>query len=332
MQSFAVTESSQIAQARRGVAALAARQGFNAEDAGRAALVAMEICSNMVKHGGGGELIAQPLEERDQQHGVGLLGLDKGQGIEDLAKCLRDGFSTGGSPGTGLGAIRRLSQVFDVYSQPGQGTVVLAQLWPDSRAPLPASLECGAVVIPAPNEVECGDAWCFVERAGGALAMGVDGLGHGLTASRAAKMACTVFMTEKARPPAAVLERIHTALRTTRGAAAIMLDINWDEGQLVAAGIGNLVAAIVEGATTKRIPSYNGIIGYATPRIRELSYPITSAATIIFHSDGLHTTWQAERYPGLMQHPCAVIAGVLYRDCKRGRDDSMVVALRRTRT
>ena len=331
MQSLLVTESSQIAQARRAVAALAARQGFDQEDAGRAALVAVEICSNIVKHGGGGELIAQPLE-RDEQRGVGLIGLDRGPGIADLAKCLRDGYSTGGSPGTGLGAISRLAQVFDVYSQPGQGTAVLAQLWRDARAPRPAPIECGAIVIPAPNEVECGDTWCFVERAGGALVMGVDGLGHGLSASQAANHACDVFMAEKARPPGAVLERIHTALRTTRGAAVIVLDINWDQRQLLAAGIGNLIAAIVDGTTTKRIPSYNGIVGYATPRIRELSYPITEATTVIFHSDGLSTTWQPERYPGLMQHPCAVIAGVLYRDCKRGRDDSMVVALRRSMT
>jgi anti-sigma regulatory factor (Ser/Thr protein kinase) len=331
VQSLLVTESSQIAQARRAVAALAARLGFDEDDAGRAALVAMEICSNIVKHGGGGELIAQPLE-RDQQLGLGLIGLDKGPGIADLAKCLRDGFSTGGSPGTGLGAISRLSQVFDVYSQSGQGTVVLAQLWPNARAPRPAPMECGAIVIPAPNEVECGDAWCFVERPGGALVMGVDGLGHGLTASQAAELACNIFMTERTRPPGAVLERIHTALRTTRGAAVIMLDINWDQRQLLAAGIGNLVAAIVEGPSTKRIPSYNGIVGYATPRIRELSYAIDPAAAVIFHSDGLSRTWQPERYPGLMQHPCAVIAGVLYRDCKRGRDDSMVVVLRRTMT
>jgi anti-sigma regulatory factor (Ser/Thr protein kinase) len=329
VQSLAVTESSEIAQARRAVAALAARQGFGEEDAGRAALVTMEICSNIVKHGGGGELIAQPLE-LGEVRGVGLLGLDKGPGIADLAKCLRDGFSTGGSPGTGLGAIGRQSQLFDVYSQPGRGTVVLAQLWPDGRAPRPAPLECGVVVVPKPNEVECGDSWCYVERAGGALVMGVDGLGHGLAAAQAANIACNTFMTEKTRAPAAVLERIHAALRVTRGAAAIVLEINWDQRQLLAAGIGNMVAAIVEGTTMKRIPSYNGIVGHATPRIRELSYPIAPGATIIFHSDGLGTTWQPERYPGLMQHPCAVIAAVLYRDFKRGRDDSLVVALRRT--
>ena len=329
MQSLAVTESSQIAQARRAVAALAARQGFDEEDAGRAALVAMEICSNLVKHGGGGELIAQPLERGDLR-GVGLIGLDKGPGIADMAKSMRDGFSTGSSPGTGLGAISRMSQLFDIYSQPGHGTAVVAQLWPEARAPRGEKLEIGAIVVPAPNEVECGDTWCYVERAGGALVMGVDGLGHGLGASQAASLACEVFMTERTRAPGAVLERIHTNLRTTRGAAAIVMDADWDRGQLLAAGIGNLVAAIVGNSSMKRIPSYNGIIGHATPRIRELNYPLPASAALVFHSDGLGTSWQPERYPGLMQHSCAAIAGVLYRDCKRGRDDSMVVALRRT--
>jgi anti-sigma regulatory factor (Ser/Thr protein kinase) len=329
VQSLIVTEASEIAQARRAVAALAARQGLDEEDAGRATLVAMEICSNLVKHAGGGELIAQPLERGDAR-GVGLIGLDRGPGIDDLAKCLRDGYSTGGSPGNGLGAISRLSQLFDIYSQPGRGTVVVAQLWPNGRAPRALPIEIGAIVVPKPQEVECGDTWCYVERAGGALVMGVDGLGHGLGASQAAAMACEVFMTEKTRAPAAVLERIHANLRTTRGAAAMVIEIDWDRRQLFAAGIGNLVAAIVEGNTAKRIPSYNGIVGHATPRIRELSYAITPTAAVVFHSDGLTAAWQPERYPGLMQHPCATIVGVLYRDCKRGRDDSMVVALRRT--
>jgi hypothetical protein len=207
----------------------------------------------------------------------------------------------------------------------------VAQIWPNGRVP-PAPMEMGAIIVPKPGEVECGDTWCYVERAGGALVMGVDGLGHGLGASQAANIACEVFMTEKTRPPGAVLERIHTTLRTTRGAAVILLEINWDQGQLVAAGIGNMVAAIIEGTTTKRIPSYNGIVGHATPRIRELTYPLTRAATVAIHSDGLGTTWNPERYPGLMQHSCAAIAGVLYRDWKRGRDDSLMVALRRATT
>ena len=211
------------------MAALATRQGFDEEDAGRAALVAMEICSNLVKHGGGGELIVQPLERGDRR-GVGLLGLDKGPGIADLAKCLRDGFSTGGSPGTGLGAINRMSQrvrcVFAARARhggaraavAGQPRAARAQRWRSARSSCRSRARSSAATPGA-----------IVERAGGALVMGVDGLGHGLGAAQAASLACEVFMTEKTRAPGAVLERMHTNLRTTRGAAVIVIEIDWDQ-------------------------------------------------------------------------------------------------------
>ena len=128
MQSIVVTESSQIAQARRAVTAMAGRQGFNEEDAGRAALVAVEICSNLVKHGGGGELIAQPLERGDSR-GVGLIGLDKGPGIPDIELALRDGYTSGSGLGLGLNGARKLSHEFDIWSKPGEGTRVTITRW-----------------------------------------------------------------------------------------------------------------------------------------------------------------------------------------------------------
>ena len=62
--------------------------------------------------------------------GVEILALDKGPGIRDLERSLRDGYSTAGGAGTGLGAISRLSSEFDVYSPPGKGTALLARIWP----------------------------------------------------------------------------------------------------------------------------------------------------------------------------------------------------------
>jgi anti-sigma regulatory factor (Ser/Thr protein kinase) len=328
VHSLAITEPSEIAQARRTVNALAVQVGFDAQDAGRASLVVTEICSNIVKHGGGGELIAQPLEHAGVR-GLSVIGLDKGAGMADVAKCLKDGFSTGGSPGTGLGAIRRLSQQFDLYSRPDRGTAVFAQLWPAGSALLAPALEIGAIVVPKSGETECGDSWCYLERPGGTLVMGVDGLGHGLGASQAAAAACAEFQAGVSGSPAAVLQRIHAALRPTRGAAIVLLEIDWQQGQLLASAIGNLAAAIVAGNAVKRIASDNGIVGHATPRIREVRYDVPPAAAIVLHSDGLTTSWQLERYPGLMQHHAAIIAGVLYRDCKRGRDDSLVVVMKR---
>jgi anti-sigma regulatory factor (Ser/Thr protein kinase) len=328
MQQFPIGDSSEVAPARRGVSALATRLGFNVEDAGRASLVATEIGTNLIKHGGGGELLAKTITS-GARTGIELLGLDKGPGIDDLSKCLRDGYSTGGSPGTGLGAIERISQHFDIYSRPGHGTAVLAQLWPDAKRPPPDPLEFGTLVVPKPGETECGDAYCCHERPGGVLILGVDGLGHGLGAAQATAAACRAFDTMKHQTPTVIMQLLHEALRPTRGAAITLMDMDWAQGRATSIGVGNVIPALVNGGDIKRLAIDNGIVGHVISRPRELHYPCSPDTVLIMHSDGLTANWQLDRYPGLMQHHVALIAGVLYRDCKRGRDDSMVVVVRR---
>lgn len=329
MQTFLIGDVSEIAPARRGISAFAGALGFGTEDAGRAALVATEIGTNLVKHGGGGELIARQINDGTRR-GLELLGLDKGAGMTDVSKCLRDGYSTSGSPGTGLGAMERLSQRFEVFSRAGLGTAVLAHLWPDSRQPLAQRLEIGALVIPKPGETQCGDAWCYTERVEGVLVLGVDGLGHGLGASQAANEACRVFETEKHRPAIRIMQSLHEALRPTRGAAATLIEVDWDAGRATSVAVGNVQAALVNGTEIKRIAADNGIVGHVISRPRELVHECRPGTALIVHSDGLTANWHLDRYPGLMQHHPALIAGVLYRDCKRGRDDALIVVIRRT--
>jgi anti-sigma regulatory factor (Ser/Thr protein kinase) len=329
MQRFPIGDVSEIAPARRGIGAFASGLGFSTEDAGRAALVVTEIGTNLVKHGGGGEIIVKQINDGTRR-GIELLGLDKGPGMADVGKCLRDGYSTGGSPGTGLGAIERSSQRFEIFSRVGQGTAVLAHLWPDSRQPSAQSLEIGALVIPKPGETCCGDAWCYSERVEGVLVLAIDGLGHGLGASHAANEACRVFETEKHRPAIRILQSLHEALRPTRGAAATMMEMDWDAGRATSVAVGNVQAALVNGYEVKRIAADNGIVGHVIARPRELVHECRPDTVLIVHSDGLTANWHLERYPGLMQHHAALIAGVLYRDCKRGRDDSLIVVIRRT--
>lgn len=329
MQRFLIGDTSTVAPARRGISTLAANLGFDAEDVGRAALVATEIGTNLLKHGGGGELIAQHLSSGGRD-GLQLLGLDKGPGMADVSKCLRDGYSTSGSPGTGLGAIERMSQLFEIHSRPGQGTVVLAQLWADSRAPAPTPVQVGSLVVPKPGESECGDSFCYHERVEGLLVIGIDGLGHGLGAAQVAKEACRVVELEKHRPPLRLMQILHEALRPTRGAAITMLEVDWDAGRATTVGIGNVTAAMINGTTIKRAATDNGIVGHMISRPRELQHACTRDTVFVLHSDGLTNSWQPARYPGLMQHHSALIAGVLYRDCTRGRDDSLVVVLRHT--
>jgi anti-sigma regulatory factor (Ser/Thr protein kinase) len=328
MQVFPIGDPSEIAPARRGINALAVESGFSAGDAGRAALVATEIGTNIIKHGGGGELLARKITS-EGRNGLELIGLDRGPGIADLGKCLRDGYSTGGSPGTGLGAIERMSQCFEIYSRPDQGTAVFSQLWLNSRTPT-ERVQIGAVMVPKPGESICGDAWCYHERVEGFVVAGIDGLGHGDAAQEAAAVACQVFDREKHRPLLRLMELMHEALRPTRGAAVTLMEVDWDAGRATCVAVGNVTAAIASGTEIKRIAANNGIVGHVMSRPRELQYPYPPGSVLVLHSDGLTGNWQLDRYPGLIQHHPALIAGVLYRDHKRGRDDVLVVAIRRS--
>ena len=89
---------------------------------------ASELARNTLKYGGGGEVYLDALSD-GMRHGIGLLFLDAGPGIPDLDSALRDGFTTGGGLGLGLGGSKRLVDEFDIDSRPGEGTAVLVVKW-----------------------------------------------------------------------------------------------------------------------------------------------------------------------------------------------------------
>jgi hypothetical protein len=88
-----------------------------------------------------------------------VLAVDNGPGIADLDACLRDGMSTAGTAGTGLGALRRLSDEFDVWSMPGNGALFFMRLWRDEPPPGLCRIEVGALTVPLAGEDVCGDGW-----------------------------------------------------------------------------------------------------------------------------------------------------------------------------
>src|SRR5262249_33558223 len=160
---IAVADQSQIAEARRGAADTAAAIAFSETDVGRVALVASELATNLMKHGGGGELLIGSYEDPSGS-GIELIAVGKGAGIAKLDSCLRDGYSSAGTAGHGLGAILRMSQAMEVATWPGMGAVVMSRVAAGSvkvngsakpRAPW------GAVSIALPGEEVCGDA-CIV--------------------------------------------------------------------------------------------------------------------------------------------------------------------------
>lgn len=324
-----VAEPSQVSDARRSGVALAAALDFDETSAGRVALVITEAGTNLVKHAGGGDVVLRG-GGRAPGAWVELLALDRGPGMPNVARCLEDGFSTSGSPGTGLGAVKRLASTFDVYSRPGLGTALLARVnGSTGRPPRPRTLEVEGLCIAKPGEEVCGDAFAEDPRADGTSLIVVDGLGHGASAADAARVAVAAFREAVGRRPAVRLERVHQALRATRGAAVAVADLDLAAQVVRFAGLGNIAGRIVhEDGAAEHMVSQPGTAGHLARAIHEYTYRWPPGAVVVLHSDGVTAHYDLTRYPGLTQRHPALIAGVLLRDAARGRDDATVVVAR----
>jgi anti-sigma regulatory factor (Ser/Thr protein kinase) len=329
-----ILESSQVGEARRIAIAFASRLGFNETERGKVALVVTEVANNLVRHAQDGMLLLQATEQNGIA-GVEILGLDKGPGIRNLNECLQDGFSTGGTPGNGLGAIDRLSALFDIHSIPGVGTATLSHLWP-SALPLERrkdSLTLGAVCLPKTGEEVSGDTWASAQCDNRSLLLVADGLGHGHLAAQASLEAARVLRENSHRSPKEIMELAHAALRSTRGAAVAIAAIDFERQALHFTGVGNITGTIISSEGNCNLVSSYGTVGHEVRKIPEFTYPWPKGGLLVMHSDGLKSQWRLDRYPGLFTKHPSLIAGVLYRDFNRGRDDvTVLVAKEETAT
>ena len=321
-----IRDASEVGEARRKAAGLARRKGLAPDVEARVSLVATEMATNLLKHAGGGQVAIGEFTDAEGS-GLELLALDKGTGMADVARYLADGFSTAGSPGTGLGAIARNSDNYAIYSRPGTGTAVMARFLVASGV-VPDAPGIGVVIDTYPGESICGDGWVTANGRRGATLLLVDGSGHGSHAAHAAETAVQAFAENIDKECVPLVEAIHRALAPTRGAALAVARLDTDAQVVRVVGVGNISAMVATGGETRRMASYNGTAGHVAPRIREFAYPFTGRPLVILHSDGVSARWEIDAYPGLAACHPSLVAGVIFRDHRRGRDDASVVAMR----
>lgn len=322
-----IADSSSIAQVRRLTGDQARQLGWDAAAVGRAELVATEIATNILKHASDGCISLVRAGGRLQ-----VLAVDRGQGIADVQSALAPGFSTAGTPGNGLPAIRRMAQRFEVVPTRGKGAVLALELDDALRfdAPempgLPSFI--GAVSVPRAGEDVCGDTWALRVTGTRVSLLVCDGLGHGPQAAEASLQARSNFLNAPHGKPAELMDRLHGAMRPTRGAAAAIAQFDRSTRSLAFCGIGNITGAIAQARAAKHLVSHNGILGHVAGRIAEFVYDWQPGDNLVMHSDGLSGRWRPDDYPGLWSRSPAAIAGTLYRDFARDRDDATIAVLR----
>jgi anti-sigma regulatory factor (Ser/Thr protein kinase) len=320
---FQISERSEIGAARRAAIELTESRGFDATQAGKIGLCVTEAATNIVKHAGTGKIVLRVLE-RGAVTGLEIIALDRGPGIRNLQASLEDGVSTAGSPGTGLGAMTRLADHFEVYAPVGRGMALRLEIW---AKPVPAApIEMGVICLPKAGETVPGDSWTVVSNKGRHGILVADGLGHGPDAARASLAATRVLEERPDAEPADTIQTCHRALAPTRGAAVAVAKIATDKVGF--AGVGNIACRLEAGEVRRQLVSHNGTLGHVMRRVQQFDFPLPTSALLLLHSDGLATHWNLADYPGLLGRHPGIIAGVLYRDHERGRDDVTVLVVR----
>ena len=318
-----ITDETSVGEARRTSLLTAERLGFDDVKCGEFALLASEAARNVLLHGGGG--LTMIIGHKNHRGLVAqILALDKGPGIADLPRAMSDGYSTSGTMGAGLGAMRRIASACEIFSG-RDGTVVFLELAQHRHYDL---LQAAGITAPYPGEKLCGDAWAQRQTGDRTLIVLADGLGHGMHAADAAREAIETFHRHAETSPAEILSYMHDALRKTRGVAAALAELNTKARTLTYIGVGNICGVVIGPQASRNLVSHNGTLGVGSPRFQEFRFDWPEGGILVMHSDGLQTRWDLSTYPGVLSRHAAVIAGVLMRDFRRQRDDASVVVIK----
>src|SRR3984885_152181 len=322
MRWLRVEDPSAAAACRGAAQALASRLDFPAARTDQLTLAVTEAATNLHKHASQGSMLLR-IARQAGSPGIELVTIDAGPGFRDAAAALRDGHSTSGTLGIGLGAIRRLADFCDLYSVPGRGTALVARSW---STPHPGTVPYAGLARPITGETECGDIFGAVEADGRMTGVLCDGLGHGPLAASAALAGVAAGLEGRAAEPAVLLERAHRRMAHTRGGALAVVQVT---GQVVwFAGLGNVAATILADGARKGMLSVPGIAGHQARTIRQFEYAVPPGAAVILHSDGISGRWEPAALPGLNARDPLVIAATLLAQAGSRRDDAGVLVLK----
>jgi anti-sigma regulatory factor (Ser/Thr protein kinase) len=328
---FPIGDASRVGEARRHATRAAIELGLSEVEVGRLALVVTELGTNLLRHARNGQLL---IAARPNYSDIEVLSIDEGPGIANIAQAMSDGYTTGKSPGTGLGAIKRLASEFDIHSAVPHGTVCLARIGKQAAAragvadPTP-EFEVGAVCVPMHGELVCGDAWGAAFDATQATAMVADGLGHGPEAAKPSQLAVAAFVNAPLRDLRAIVELVHLELKTTRGAAVCVVRLSNPDDMLRCAGAGNVALRVVSGVFDRSMMTQDGTAGVQIRKPDEASMALPPHALVVVYSDGITSRWDTQHILPLLGKDPALVAAVLMRHHSRKRDDVTILVIRR---
>ena len=297
-------------------------------------LVCNEMMSNQLKFAAGKGLIQlwaveQPCLALD------LFALDYGEGFHDLPQALTDGYTTAGTMGKGLGAIRRLAHQSEFYSlaagavrdNPWHGMAVWARFYRDGIPPA-SPYQIGCYLRAYHDGIHNGDAIWLNSVNGSLRWLHMDGLGHGQEAAEAVRGCNGILYGGDAVEE--LLTHLSQRLKGGRGAVGMLVEVDSHRRQAGRSGVGDMSAFRIADGERTNIMFKPGILGHAHGRIERQTVSLPPQALLITASDGLRRSWSLRSFPGLWRLHPQLIALLLGAVAGRDNDDRSILALRIT--
>ncbi len=324
--SFIADDRSYFSLIKKDIHKMATGAGFPANKVSEINLIVSELTSNLQKHASSGAEILVALCNHESEEYIEIICIDNGPGIADVNKVLTDGYSSVSTLGHGFGSMRRLSDKFDIYSQLGWGTIVLARIYKSPLTGVKKIANVHALVVAKPGETDSGDGFYFQPTGDGFKILIADGLGHGKDANFAVNEAVHQFRLCTAVSAVDTIRFIHQGIKKTRGMVANVILFNNEEQKWTIAGVGNIATRFMSGLAQRNYIPYNGIVGHNIPgTMNDVHYTQEEYNQFISCSDGIRSRWDTQKFPSIIKADPMIFAAAIYKEYARRTDDTSVI-------
>jgi anti-sigma regulatory factor (Ser/Thr protein kinase) len=327
LTSSLIQERSYVSLIKREIHNKVLHAGFNHVRVGEVDIIVSELTSNLIKFADKGEILYRISGTPNTY--VEIFCIDNGPGHDDMQRMMTDGSSSANTLGHGLGAIERLSDIFQIYSMPEWGTVCYSRVYMNKQEThfrkILNEMQVGIIQVPIPNENICGDGYYTRTDENNTLFFLGDGLGHGIHAHNAVSTAIDAIKECNEILPSEILRYVHSAVKKTRGLVATVAVLNHANKEWRVCGIGNILTQMYRGIESKNYMSYNGILGHNIPKTLNDYTSDGAFQTIIMCSDGIKGKWSPVNYPSILKYHPSVIASVIFKDFARRTDDMSIM-------
>jgi anti-sigma regulatory factor (Ser/Thr protein kinase) len=325
-----ISNAAEVIAIRRIAKEMAHDVGFDERDREEISLVTSELASNIIKYAQRGIITLTPVCN-EQREGLMIEAEDDGEGFNEH-NSMKDGVSTSGTLGVGLGAVNRLMDEFDILQREDRsGTRIVCKRWlhDNSNHGLHCPFDFGVFSRPKPNETVNGDSFIIKNIRGATLVGVIDGVGHGILANQAANAARQYVERHAESPLLDIFRGVDRVCVSTRGVVMALVIFDWINSSYRYASVGNIEVKVFNNGHEK--PKFivrRGIVGKHAPPPVITENVWHSGDMLALHSDGISTHWQWQDFLYEADSPAQVIAEDIYNATQKDHDDATIVIVK----